>query len=107
MSDLKYEEYPISIEVNHHQIKLLRIGYHYLEKHSSYMNDELILELVYMLNGHSFKVDSLTKDIEYFVADVEHGDSPKIYRLVFLIEGEQLEILGIVNSYRRKTGRKI
>ncbi|HLE12348.1 MAG: hypothetical protein A2504_01070 [Bdellovibrionales bacterium RIFOXYD12_FULL_39_22] len=106
MNNFKYEEYPINIEVNHHNIKLLRIGNHYLGKHSSYMNDELILELVYMLNGHSFEVDSLTKDIEYYVADVEYGDTPKIYRLVFLIGGEDLEILGIVNAYRRKPGRK-
>ena len=106
MSKIAYEEYLIEINVNHHQINLVRIGRHYLEKHASYMNDELILELVYSLHDQSFEMDSTTRGIEYFVADVEQGAPPKIYRLVFLIEGEQLEILGIVNAYRRKNRRK-
>jgi len=106
MSKLIYEEYPIRIEVNGHSIIKLRIGRHYLEKHSAYMNDSLIFELVYALNGGIFKVDSVTKDIEYFVVDIEHGEPLKIYRLIWLIEGDEMEILGVVNAYRRKKRSK-
>ncbi|MBF0312449.1 MAG: hypothetical protein HQK50_14210 [Oligoflexia bacterium] len=101
-----FEEYTISIEVNNHHIRLLRIGRHYLEKHSADMSDTLIIDLAYALHGHQFEVDSTTKGIEYFIADVEHGSPVKIYRLIFLIEGEQMEILGIVNAYRRSKRSK-
>lgn len=107
VNKVAYEEYPINIYINGHAITLVRIGRHHLEKHSLYMNDSLILELIYMLNEHTFEVDSTTNGIEYFVADIEYGEPPKIYRLIFLIEGEQMEVLGVVNAYRRGRRRRI
>ena len=48
----------------------------------------------------------MTNDIEYFVTDVELVDSGKVYRIIWLLEGEKMEILGVVNAYRRKRGNK-
>jgi hypothetical protein len=70
------------------------------------MNDEVILQLVAALDGHSFPVDSVTNKIEYFVAGIELGDSGKVYRIIWLFEGEKMEILGVVNAYRRKRSKK-
>lgn len=66
------------------------------------MNDQLILKLVKFLDGGSFAVDSTTDGIDYYVADVMLDDPRKIYRLIWIFEGENLEILGVINAYRRK-----
>lgn len=78
---MKPTRYKFKVTVNNHFITEVLIGRHYLEKHSSYMNDEVILQLVAALDGQSFPVDSVTNKIEYFVADVELGDSGKVYSL--------------------------
>jgi hypothetical protein len=70
------------------------------------MNDEVILQLVAALDGHNFPVDSITNGIEYFVADIELGDSGKVYRIIWLFEGDKMEILGVVNAYRKMRGKK-
>jgi hypothetical protein len=70
------------------------------------MNDEIILQLVTALDGHSFPLDSVTNGVEYYVADVELGNFEKTYRIIWLFEGEKMEILGVVNAYRRKRGKK-
>jgi hypothetical protein len=70
------------------------------------MNDEIILQLVAALDGHIFPVDSVTNDIEYFVTDVELVESGKVYGIIWLFEGEKMEILGVVNAYRKKRGNK-
>jgi hypothetical protein len=69
------------------------------------MNDEIILQLVTVLDGHSFPVDSVTNEVEYYVADVEL-DTNKVYRIIWLFEGAQMEILGVVNAYRTKRIKK-
>ena len=66
------------------------------------MNDQLILELVKILDGGNFPVNSTTNGIDYYVADVILDDPGKIYRIIWLFEGESLEILGVINTYRRK-----
>lgn len=66
------------------------------------MNDDLILEIVLALNGQSFPMDSSTDNIEYYVADVQLESTGKIYRIIWLFEGENLEVLGVINAYRRK-----
>lgn len=104
MSD-KPKRYPLSITVNGHAIRTVLIGRHYLKKHAAYMNDELILKLVAELDGGNFPVDSTTAGIDYYVADVEFDDE-KIYRLIWLFEGEKLEVLGVINAYRRGKGKK-
>lgn len=99
MNELK--SYPVDLVINNHKIKKALISPHYKLKHSHYMNDELILRLVKLLDGGVFPVDSTSKGIEYYVADIEYG--VKIYRLIWLFEGSLLEILGIINAYRRRS----
>jgi len=70
------------------------------------MNDELIIDLARMLNGRSFSKDSSNDGIDYYAADIEIGQPSKIYRLIWLFEGDQLEVLGVVNAYRRKKLQK-
>jgi len=65
------------------------------------MNDDLILKLVLALDGRTFSLDSTTDGIEYYVADVQLDSTAKIYRIIWLFEGEKLEILGVINAYRR------
>lgn len=96
------KRYSLNITVNGNHINRVLIGRHYLEKHASYMNDELILQLVIALDGGTFPVDSTTDGIEYFAADVKVENPEKIYRIIWLFEGEFLEVLGVINAYRRK-----
>lgn len=103
---MKPIRYKFKVTVNNHSITEVLIGRHYLEKHSSYMNDEIILQLVAALDGYSFPADSVTNGVEYFVADIELGDSGKVYRIIWLFEGEKMEVLGVVNAYRRKRSKK-
>lgn len=103
---MKPIRYKFKVTVNNHSITEVLIGRHYLEKHSSYMNDEIILLLVAALDGHDFPVDSITNEVEYFVADIELDEAGKVYRIIWLFEGERMEILGVVNAYRRKRNKK-
>ncbi len=103
---MKPIRYKFKVTVNNHSITEVLIGRHYLEKHSSYMNDEIILQLVAALDGHDFPVDSITNEVEYFVADIELDEAGKAYRIIWLFEGERMEILGVVNAYRRKRSKK-
>jgi hypothetical protein len=106
MTSEKPTQHELHLKINNIGVQTVLVGRHYLEKHSSYMNDELILDLVASLDGGSFPVDSITDGTEYFVADVEWGDPLKVYRLIWLFEGEKLEILGVVNAYRRTPKKK-
>lgn len=98
----KPTSYKVKLLVNGYFISKVRISRHYLIKHSKYMSDDLILKLVHLLDGGTYHADSTTDGIEYYVADVEYGDDKKVYRIIWLFEGKNLEILGVVNSYRRK-----
>jgi len=100
------KQYSFKIVVNGNHINTVLIGRHYLLKHSSYMNDELILQLVISLDGGTFPVDSTTDGVEYFAADVEIGNPEKIYRIIWLFEGRSLEVLGVINVYRSKKKRR-
>jgi hypothetical protein len=98
----KPKHYPLKVVVNGNHISSVLIGRHYLLKHGSYMNDELILQIVISLDGGTFPVDSTTDGVEYFAADVEIGSPMKVYRIIWLFEGKALEVLGVINAYRRK-----
>ncbi|MFH1222776.1 MAG: hypothetical protein V1647_00360 [Pseudomonadota bacterium] len=98
--------YSIDVTINGNKIKKVLIGRHYELKHAHYMNDELILSLVKMLDGKIFQVDSTTRGIEYYVADIEYGAPLKVYRLIWLFEGKILEVIGIINAYRRRRKEK-
>lgn len=106
MAHSKPTRYELELTVNSHDISVVLIGRHYLEKHGHYLSDEIILELVGALDGGEFPADSTTDGIEYYAADIEWGDPVKIYRLIWLFEGEQLEVLGVVSAYRRKRKKK-
>ena len=97
----KPTQHDLELTVNGNHITSVLIGRHYLLKHSAYMNDALILDLVAALDGHTFPVDSKSDGIEYFVADVEVEPDGKTYRLIWLFEGKNLEVLGVINAYRR------
>lgn len=98
--------YELCLNVNGNEIRTILIGRHYVEKHGSYMDDELILSLVATLDSGNFPADSTTDGIEYFAADIEWGQPFKVYRLIWIFEGDQLEVLGVVNAYRRKNKKK-
>ena len=51
-------EYPIDIRVNNRQISKVVIDPHYELKHSSSVDDSIILKLVLMLSGENFEPDS-------------------------------------------------
>ncbi len=100
---------PIPLRMNGLQITHVVIGRHYREKHAAYMTDELVLDLVRALDGSSFEADSTTKGIEYYATDIELskiGVRAKTYRLVWLLEGHALEIIGVINAYRVKKRKK-
>ena len=66
----KPNRYSIKLTINGQKISSVLIGRHYLVKHGKYMNDELILRLVTTLDGGQFPVDSTTKNIDYYAADI-------------------------------------
>ena len=99
-------EHSLKVTVNGNSIRTVLIGRHYLKKHSADLNDELILELVLALNGHTFAVDSSTEGVDYYVADVELESKRKIYRIIWLFEGNQLEVIGVINAYRRSKKKR-
>ena len=105
MRSFKLSEKPtqhhLEVTVNGNKITTILIGRHYVKKHCADINDVLILELVMALNGQSFQVDSTTDGIEYYVADIQLESNTKIYRIIWLFEGENLEVLGVINAYRR------
>jgi hypothetical protein len=41
-----------------------------------------------------------------YAADILLEETDKIYRLIWLFEGKFLEVLGVVNAYRRQTRKK-
>ena len=92
----------VDLTINGNHITMVLIGRHYLLKHGASVNDALILELLSALDGHKFPIDSTTDGVDYYVADVETAPDAKTYRLIWLFEGEKLEVLGVVNAYRRK-----
>jgi hypothetical protein len=73
------------------------------------MTDELVLELVQSLDGRSFDADSTSRGIEYYAVDIQilaQAKRTKLYRLVWLFEGNCLEIIGVINAYRVKKRKK-
>lgn len=92
--------YPIHIMVNGYKIKTVVIDPHYEIKHSASITDELILQLVAQLDGGDFFPESVVKNYEYHMTD-NLVLSGKKYRLIWLIEKEQLYV-GVINAYRRK-----
>ena len=106
---MKFHEYELSLTLNGHQVTMVRIGQHYAAKHGAYMTDELILELVLSLDGGHYTTDSTTTGVEYYAADVLHENrlgAKRTYRIIWILEGEIFDVLGVVNAYRRKSIKK-
>lgn len=74
-------EYLFSITVNGLKIETVIIDTHYREKHSSVINDELILKLVQTLDGEYYDYIDDKHPFKYFVkGEIEIED--KLYRLI-------------------------
>ena len=94
------KNYKINLLVNNKRITEVIIDPHYEEKHSSSIDDEIIISLVKSLDGRQFPVSSTVGNFKYYVTDeIELED--KLYKLIWLLEKSKLYI-GVVNSYRRK-----
>lgn len=91
--------YPIEITVNGRKIVEVLIDPHYEIKHSSSINDELILGLVKLLNGKFYTPDETKDGFQYFAADLLEFKNLS-YRLVWILEDERMYI-GVVNAFRR------
>ncbi|MCB0343249.1 MAG: hypothetical protein H6626_09085 [Pseudobdellovibrionaceae bacterium] len=98
---MKRREYPLNIEVNGRKIKKAVIDPHYEIKHSDSITDEIILDLVALLDGGTFPVQTRDDIFEYFVTDNLRLEG-KRYKLVWLLEKNEIYI-GIVNAYRRQS----
>lgn len=93
-------DYPIHLIVNGTRINRVVIDPHYEKKHAASIHDALILDLVRMLAGKSFEIDSESGGFQYFVSDNLMLGTGR-YKLIWLLEANQ-SYLGIVNAYRRK-----
>jgi hypothetical protein len=98
----------VPITVNDHIITGVIIGQHYKENHAESRNDVIILQLILALDEKIFTADSTSKGIEYYVSDIQLQNEErknKYYRLIWLFEGNQLEIIGVINAFRIKKAK--
>ena len=91
-------EYPSNIIVNGLKIETIIIDPHYEKKHSSVINDELILKLVQTLDGEYYDYVDDKHPFKYFVKD-EIEVECKLYRLIWLLEDGQFYV-GVINAFR-------
>ena len=91
-------EYPFPVTVNGLKIETVIIDPHYEEKHSSSINDELILKLVQTLDGEFHDFVDEKSPFKFFVKnEIEVGD--KLFKMIWLLEENQLYV-GVVNAFR-------
>ena len=94
--------YPISLVINGRALESVVIDPHYEEKHAESVSDEIILTLVKLLDGKSFRAADVDVDedgFQYFVNDHMELDG-RFYKLIWLLHEKEL-FVGIVNAYRR------
>lgn len=99
-------EYFIKIAINGKTYRKLVIDDHYEKKHKASVNDNMIITLVkeYLDNGffEASRVDE--NGYAYFVTEpVFYNGKP--FRLIWLLH-DGLKIVGIVNCFRRRYGKK-
>ena len=92
--------YDVHLTINGRRIREIVIDPHYEQKHSRSINDDLILELVALLDGHFFYPEDEEGPYQYFVNDGLEING-KRYRLVWLLERDQVYV-GVVNAHRRR-----
>lgn len=93
-------EYPIFLTINGRSITKVVIDPHFELRHRDSINDEIILELVWLLDN----AEELPKTIdeagyEYYVSDKLNLNN-KLYKLIWLLHENEI-FIGIVNAYRR------
>jgi hypothetical protein len=92
--------YPTKVQINGRQLENVVIDPHYEEKHGDSISDDIILELVKLLDGKSFKpIDEDEDGFQYFVND-RLELAGRFYKLIWLLHEKEL-FVGIVNAYRR------
>lgn len=99
----------VPITVNDHVITGVIIGQHYKENHAESINDEIVLQLILALDERTFSADSTSKGIEYYVSDIQLQNEEKknkYYRLIWIFEGNHLEVVGVINAFRIKKTKK-
>ena len=97
---MERRSYSVNITVNDKKIRTIIVDPHYEKKHSTSISDDLILELVRLLDGGDFSPEAVEESFEYYMTENLKIRGKK-YRLVWLIENEELYI-GVINAYRRK-----
>lgn len=93
-------EYSRRITVNNRLLLRVIIDPHYEVRHSKYMSDSLILDLVMQLHGYQFEPVSSKEGYEYFVTD-NLRIRGKAYKLIWLLEKDE-SYIGVINAFRRK-----
>jgi len=96
---MKRREYDIDILVNRRRITKVIIDSHYEKKHSTTIDDQIILKLVKTLDGEIIEPDAEDPPYSYFSQDRIELDG-KFYKLIWLLEDDELYV-GVVNAYRR------
>lgn len=95
---MKRREYKVNIEFNDIRITKVIIDPHYEKKHSSSINDELILQLVQKIDGLVLFPESIKPPYSYFSDEIRLNG--KLYKMIWLLEDHQIYI-GVINTYRR------
>lgn len=96
---MKRREYHLDLTVNRKRITRVIVDPHYEEKHSSSIDDEIILGLVQMLDRKLIEPDVEDPPFNYFSQD--HIElNGKFYKLIWLLE-ENESYIGVINAYRR------
>ncbi len=95
MTRTTYDIDPIT--VNNIRINEVVIDDHYKEKHGSYLNDQMILEIVRRLDGRKQLPESVVDGFSYFASLLEYQS--KRYRVIWMFE-EHTIYLGVINVYR-------
>lgn len=86
-----------SIFINSIRLNKVVIDPHYELKHSEFINDELILDLVKQLDGRQESPVEVDGAYSYYATLIEFEGMQ--YRLVWLLEDKAIYV-GVVNAYR-------
>lgn len=97
---MKRRSYNVDITVNGYAIKRVIVDPHYELKHSSSIDDKIIIQLVEKLDGGEFRPIDSEGQYLYFVND-KMPLNGKLYKLVWLLDKEEI-FIGVINAHRRK-----